>query len=146
MANKANWTLIVKFVVTVWETTYKPGKYTLSGKAYTELKAAPYVTEASKEEIQERKDYQKKVAAARKAKGVKTDKVVEDDEDEDEDEDDTTGDDTTGANETSDFTEEELRALPEADLRVLYTAEQTKLGKPTPPNIGVEKIISNLIK
>jgi len=57
-----------------------------------------------------------------------------------------TGEAGTGAEEVNTFTIEELEALSEEDLRALYAAEQAKINKVAPPNIGVKTIITNLTK
>lgn len=153
--------LVVRFIVQVGGKTYKPGTYKLTGEEYKALKEAPYVREATDEEIAREKELLDIETAARKAKGMKVGKVKEEAPAGNEGNEGNAGNDTgnagtdtgndgndgTGAKEADTFTEEELRALPEADLRALYAAECEKAGKNTPPaNIKVDTIIANLTK
>ena len=142
---KTEWKLIVKFVVSMWGKKYMPWSHFLKWKAYEELLKAPYVRESTEEELSVEKEFKKKQTAARIAKGVIESKVVPAVEEKIEE---VVTEPVVGpaVEEVTTFTEEELRVLPEADLRALYIAEQGKLSKQVPPNIGLETIITNLIK
>lgn len=163
--NKELRPLVVKFRVDINGKTFKPGTYnTLTGKEYETLKAAPYVREATDEEMEKEAAIMERETAARKAKGIKVGKKETPNNNlapaDDNNGNTGTGSDTnvgsnddennqgaTGAEDATTFTKEELEALPEADLRALYAAEQAKAGKGVPPtNIKVETIIANLTK
>lgn len=164
MANKTELRpLVVKFRVDVNGTTYKPGIYKITGKDHEALKAAPYVREATDEELAKEKDILARETAARKAKGIKVGKTEKEENltpAGDNGANTGAGSDTNvgsngdqgnqggkGAEEATSFTKEELEALSEEDLRALYAAECEKAGKNTPPaNIKVETIIANLTK
>ncbi len=147
MSNITEWTLIVKFKVDLWGKTYLPWNHKVKWKEYKALSEAPYVRVATDEEIEKEKWAKKVEKAARVAKWMfKEEKKVEK-----KDDTKTWDDNGWGAGNNTDepvtFTEDELRALPEPDLRKLYAAECKKAGKATPPaNIGIEKIITNLLK
>ena len=136
MANNVN----VKYKVTVWGVTYYPWDQKVGKKELTELLKAPFVKKLTGKDTEDSKT---------EAKGTETwadnvdtawaDKIQAGDE--------TNSDNADTAElEQVEFTEEELRALPEEDLRKIYSEVQAAAGKTVPTNIKVDTIIANLLK
>ena len=136
MENNVN----VKYKVTVWGITYYPWEQKVEGKELTELLKAPFVTKLTKKDTGEEKNNSNEADTWADT----NDNVWEDN---------SQAENTSNSNnadnadlEQVDFTEEELRVLPEEELREIYAEVQKSLGKTAPKNIKVETIIANLLK
>ena len=75
--SKTEWKLVVKYVVNISWKRYLPGTYNVKWGEYTNLSKAPYVREATEQELAIHAEFKKKQTAARVAKGIVDEKKAE---------------------------------------------------------------------